>query len=1290
MAGLKIKQVPVWAVVLSIVLVLLIVNTAIYGSKAFKIEGPIQTLLTLDVTGRGAVNPGTGTHAYNEGAMVILEAQPEAGWTFSHWEGAVSDTLSPRTMLSLESDEAVKAIFVEDRPDYYNLTLKVAGRGSVFPYEGKQQIDAVAEGMLVTVSAYPASGYIFESWTEDGSVVSNDPNYDLLVDRDVTLTANFVSLYSVTVSATEGGTAAGAVQGLMKGARVTVTARANQGYGFEKWTESGKTVSTIPDFSFNVEGNRNLKAHFLRVYSVNVSSNAGGTVTSSVSHALQGTQVRVTAQPHPGYAFLKWEEENVSLDLSGIDLELQHYSSPVYDFKLDRNRNLVATFVPVYNIDVDSTAGGSVTVPATTVAETTKGVVIAVPDPGFGFEKWTEDGVLVGTNPIYQFTGERNRSLKAHFLRVHQITLLPYPAAGGLVWGDGVYNEGTDVTLRAYPNYLTKFVGWEKDGVLVSTEQKFIIENVNEAQTLTARFELPVHVDVHVDQASGGLARALLHDDHDRLSPGNGLYEHGSRITVEARPKLGYAVDHWLKDGVPVSDATRYTFDARQDTVLTVKFSAVGTYQVDVSSSLEEGGIVYGSGSHNVGSAVTVYALPRTGYRFVDWTENGVSVSSDRNFTFSLTDNRALVANFARAYPVQLSADPDIGGRVSGVGFFRVGETVTVEAKPSFGYRFDGWTENGAAVSSDPVYTFEMAAPRDLVANFVEAHWVLVNIVTGLDDPGIAGSISGEGFTDLYNTVEGMEVVVGAQGFFDMGDTVTLTANPNENYMLQKWTDTTTRVLSTENTYQFVVDGPAVINVYFMPTRFVDLDVDPPAAGYAYGEGHFILRNMVTVEAEAAPGYRWDRWTEEDGTFLSGAFRYTFRLLDHRSLVANFIRQYNITVDIHPEGSGTVSGARIYDIGDIVSLIATHNFGYRFAAWVESPGIIVGLERVLPPFTATSDRHFVANFVEWPTHNIELSVNETEWGYVTGAGLYEQDEPATARAYANYGYRFVNWTENGAVVYDGDDPAGETYTFTVLEERSLVANFEVIPAYTIAASVEPPDGGSVTGTGVYLEGETANLTASPNQYFAFVNWTEDGVEIETSRNISFTVTEERHLVANFVEVAELMIYDHGDELVDIARGIFWHNAERQDAKELIKNPDHLLLRAQGTRTAKSGSNGIVEVAFVTDEPVDLTGYLTVYVQWYNDGASSNNNESYLIASTVRGIDNGTNTGGYNVYNARVQERNRFGSAEALVTSSIDVSGLDGLYYIRVHARDSITSRNNSALSQLRVYKIWAE
>ena len=142
-------------------------------------------------------------------------------------------------------------------------------------------------------------------------------------------------------------------------------------------------------------------------------------------------------------------------------------------------------------------------------------------------------------------------------------------------------------------------------------------------------------------------------------------------------------------------------------------------------------------------------------------------------------------------------------------------------------------------------------------------------------------------------------------------------------------------------------------------------------------------------------------------------------------------------------------------------------------------------------------------------YTIGATASPTNGGTVSGAGQYYESTECTLTATANEGYTFVNWTKNGSQV-----SANPTYTFTVTASGNYVANFS-LNSYAIAASANPYAGGSVSGVGTYNHFATCTMTAAANEGYTFINWTEDGTQVSTDAEYSFTVNGVRTLVANF-------------------------------------------------------------------------------------------------------------------------------------------------------------------------------
>jgi M6 family metalloprotease-like protein len=108
-------------------------------------------------------------------------------------------------------------------------------------------------------------------------------------------------------------------------------------------------------------------------------------------------------------------------------------------------------------------------------------------------------------------------------------------------------------------------------------------------------------------------------------------------------PKMFY----WTNTVINDKPLTEITQNAATKTV-SFKFLAgfVQQYTLTLSAAPSYGGTVSGAGAYDENTPVTVTATANTNYSFYNWTKNGVSVSTDTNYTFNITENTALVANF--------------------------------------------------------------------------------------------------------------------------------------------------------------------------------------------------------------------------------------------------------------------------------------------------------------------------------------------------------------------------------------------------------------------------------------------------------------------------------------------------------------------------------------------------------------------------------------------------------------------------------------------------------------------
>ena len=199
---------------------------------------------------------------------------------------------------------------------------------------------------------------------------------------------------------------------------------------------------------------------------------------------------------------------------------------------------------------------------------------------------------------------------------------------------------------------------------------------------------------------------------------GGGAYWIGETCTLQAVVNEGYTFVDWTEDGQQVSTEPLLSFLVTANRDLQANFM-VNSYEISAEAWPEEGGVVTGMGYYDFGTDATVVAMPHAHYEFVDWTEDGVTVSGSAEYTFEVNRSRHLVATFAQeSYKVNVSVYPENAGIIEGGGSYPYGQMVTLVAYPYENYEFVEWTEEGHSVSDQPSMSFVVTQNRNLEAHF--------------------------------------------------------------------------------------------------------------------------------------------------------------------------------------------------------------------------------------------------------------------------------------------------------------------------------------------------------------------------------------------------------------------------------------------------------------------------------------------------------------------------------------------------------------------------------------------
>lgn len=236
----------------------------------------------------------------------------------------------------------------------------------------------------------------------------------------------------------------------------------------------------------------------------------------------------------------------------------------------------------------------------------------------------------------------------------------------------------------------------------------------------------------------------------------------------------------------------------------------------------------------------------------------------------------------AFAYTIDVTAEPAEGGDVSvngmaGGGDIPKGKNAEIKATPKEGYVFVGWfrPDETEAFEKNDTFSYTLEENRSYIAKFDKKYTVNVSAT-----PAEGGQVSQSGSE------------------YKVGDSVTVTASPVENYNFMGWfvNPTDENPVSTEPSYTFTIEEntPLTLSAKFAATYKLDLTVSPEGTGSVVGGGSYPGGSIVTVGASPEKDWRFSGWYDAaiPGKIISTDAEYQFNLDENRTLGALFERSY--------------------------------------------------------------------------------------------------------------------------------------------------------------------------------------------------------------------------------------------------------------------------------------------------------------------------------------------------------------------------------------------------------------
>ena len=352
-----------------------------------------------------------------------------------------------------------------------------------------------------------------------------------------------------------------------------------------------------------------------------------------------------------------------------------------------------------------------------------------------------------------------------------------------------------------------------------------------------------------------------------------------------------------------------------------------------------ENGTVEGAGDYEEGTEATLTATPAEGYEFVNWTSGETEVSTANPFTFTVTSDTTLVANFKEVEPVKLY----LNAKDWGYGDARFAAYFFDPAKWVDMTKVEGET-----------YIYEVEVP----AGYTKVIFVRMN-----------GSTTENNWDNKWNQTGNLDIPTDGKNMFkpdgwDGKTTTWSTYTPSVKYTFTKG--------STWYIDFSAITGKKGAN--YPKANVADID-------YSANAGGTVIPVTFTADVTWAEGATFIKteqgdWAELKFTTPTEGANCAQVAADGKSYTwTTYVPVVIYTVTATAE-NGTVEGAGDYEEGTEVTLTATAAEGYEFVNWTKGEEV-VSTENPYT-FVVTADVALVANFAVVEPEVIAYELNGGE------------------------------------------------------------------------------------------------------------------------------------------------------------------------------------------------------------------------------------------------------------------------------------------------------------------------
>lgn len=668
------------------------------------------------------------------------------------------------------------------------------------------------DGQNATITAVAATNYKFVNWTKDGAEVSTENPYTFSVTETATYTANFVekTKYTIDVIIVEDakmGTVTG-VGSYYEGTEVTLTAKANGGYVFVKWsdevTDESRTftasenvtlqaifkVATPRAWAYDLKKGED-SANYTFTFTATSDGNATILFTDKDGNAVAPTQEVVGA-------VTAGETKTVSIAKTQFTGDKDIYwSVKVAGDPIEKMAEITDPTKGIYDI----VAPQGIAVDNNTESKHFGQVYVAAASDGTVSRGTQTRGIFV-YNPILNELNTPNtgylpvNATLTNTTRqaIHRIAVNPtnnqvafaYNISGSsAVWSMNPENLAGDAVNLIESADITKAnsLCFDEDGTL------YVMDNANTGSTGGQIYKVEDGVATLFAAHQAGYQWAT--EENSIVSDGRGgLWIAQNRWSVDAYPVLSHVnsngqVDFAVSQNSSAELQALFPYDdnnasyrgqcayyvaedilafaGNKEAVLfkvTYDANNVPTNLEKIISTGKLGTNIDGVAFDYAGDLYVASETTKRFYKFVVPTINN---------TCTVPAPKSQIIMKEARYTVSVVANPAEMGAVTEGGEYKAGEKVTLTATANKGYQFVNWTIDSDVISTDA--SFEYTVPAEnvtLTAHFEAKPLAMVGIVkraVQIGESTIVLTHEADGTPHLYKVVDGeLETEISQEG----------------------------------------------------------------------------------------------------------------------------------------------------------------------------------------------------------------------------------------------------------------------------------------------------------------------------------------------------------------------------------------------------------------------------------------------------------------------------------------------------------------------------------------------